>query len=201
VIAACERSGDRFHLGAAYGNRAWLWSARGEAERTVEDLRAVISIARESGQAHLERVATHNLAEHRLWEGELPEALQLARRGYALQSRAGEGKTRTDRLLLGRVLAALDKRTELAELLETFRGETGLTDDEQALLAVLRGVAFEDEEAWRLGLAALPSLFVQLRVEVGLLAARHQRLNGAMRAEIIALARTDGLWARRVAEF
>jgi len=201
VIAACERSGDRFHLGAAYGNRAWLWSARGEAERTVEDLRAVISIARESGQAHLERVATHNLAEHRLWEGELTEALQLARRGYALQSRAGEGKTRTDRLLLGRVLAALDERRELAELLETFQAEAGLTDDEEALIAVLRGVAFGDEEAWRLGLAALPSLFVQLRVEVGLLAVRHKRLNDSLRAEIIALARTDGLWARRVAEF
>ncbi|MBV8761472.1 MAG: serine/threonine-protein kinase [Deltaproteobacteria bacterium] len=201
VIAACERAGDRFHLGAAYGNRAWLWSARGLADRTVDDLRAVIAIARESGQAHLERVATHNLAEHRLWEGELHEALQLARRGYALQSRAGEGKTRADRLLLARVLAALDERAELTELLATFRGEDGLSDDEQTVLHVLHGIADRDEAEWQAGLAGLPALFVQLRVEVGHLAARHGKLTGDLRHEIVALARTDGLWARRLAEF
>ena len=83
----------------------------------------MIQLARESGQAHLERVATHNLAEHRLWEGELDEALSWRAAAYALQSRAGEGTTRPDRLLLARVLAgAAMNETELAELLETFRG-------------------------------------------------------------------------------
>jgi tetratricopeptide (TPR) repeat protein len=201
LIDNCLRTGNRFHLGAAYGNRAWLWAARGDADKTVEDLRLVIQIARESGQAHLERVVTHNLAEHRLWEGALDEALQLARRGYTLQSRAGEGKTRTDRLLLARVLAALDRRAELGELLATFANETALTDDEQTLLAVLRGVAHGGDADWNAGLASLPSLFTQLRLEVGHLAARHGHLTGPLRQEIIALARTDGLWARRVAEF
>ncbi|HSN27282.1 MAG TPA: hypothetical protein VLT45_13400, partial [Kofleriaceae bacterium] len=201
MIAGCEARGDRFHLAAAFGNRAWLWSARGQLERTASDLRLASQLARESGQAHFERVATHNLAEHRLWEGELAEALQLARRGYALQSRAGEGKTRADRLLLARVLATLDERKELAELLATFRGEEGLGDDEQTLLDLLRAIVTSDEAAWQSGLANLSTLFLQLRLEVGLLAARHGKLSGGLREEIIALARTDGLWARRVAEF
>src|SRR4029077_20652574 len=100
LIELCRERNDRFHLAAAYGNRAWLWTGRGEVHRTEEDLRSVIQLARESGQAHFERTATHNLAEHRLWENELDEALQLARRGLALQSQAGEGTTVPDRLLL-----------------------------------------------------------------------------------------------------
>jgi tetratricopeptide (TPR) repeat protein len=111
TIARCEKLGDRYHLGAALGNRAWLWSARGEIARTDEDLRNVIQIARENGNAQLERAATHNLAEHLLWEGDAETAVQLARRALALQQRAGEGTTHPDRLLLARILAARDAQS------------------------------------------------------------------------------------------
>ncbi|MDB4961453.1 MAG: hypothetical protein JWP01_1452 [Myxococcales bacterium] len=200
MIADCELRGDRFHLAAAYGNRAWLWSARGQIERTSSDLRLAIELARESGQAHFERVATHNLAEHRLWENELEDALQLARRGLALQMRAGEGSTRPDRLLLARILAALGDHAELVEVLETFAAEE-IGEDEAAVIGVLRAVvAREDAEKWGTALAATRDLFVQLRLELWQLAARQGRLSADLRATAIELATADPVWSRRVGE-
>jgi tetratricopeptide (TPR) repeat protein len=200
MIERCQANGDRFHLAAAYGNRAWLWTARGEVEKTADDLRLVIQIARENGQAQLERAATHNLGEHRLWEGKLDEALQLARRGYALQSRAGEGSTRLDRFLLARVLAALSDRTELTELLKTFDAEPDLSDADRALLAALRAAA-GDDAIWPDVVADLGELYQGMRIEIAHLAARSGKLPDPVKAEILALARTDAVWSRRLTEF
>jgi tetratricopeptide (TPR) repeat protein len=199
MIERCQASGDRFHLAAAYGNRAWLWTARGEVDKTTDDLRLVIQIARENGQAQLERAATHNLGEHLLWEGKLDEALQLARRGYALQSRAGEGSTRLDRFLLARVLAALSDRTELPELLKTFDVETDLSASDRALLTLLHAAA--GDTGWPAALAGLGELYQGMRIEIAHLAARHGQLPAAEKAEILALARTDAVWSRRLTEF
>jgi len=200
MIERCQHNGDRFHLAAAYGNRAWLWSARGQVEKTADDLRLVIQIARENGQAQLERAATHNLGEHRLWEGKLEEALQLARRGFALQSRAGEGSTRLDRFLLARVLAALSDRNELAEVLKTFDGEPDLSPADCTLLAFLRA-AGGDEASWPVALAGLSELYQGMRLEMAHLAARHGHLPAAVKDEIFSLARTDAVWSRRLTEF
>jgi tetratricopeptide (TPR) repeat protein len=199
MIERCQHTGDRFHLAAAYGNRAWLWTARGEVEKTADDLRLVIQIARENGQAQLERAATHNLGEHRLWEGKLDEALLLARRGYALQSRAGEGSTRIDRFLLARVLAAFGAHSELSELLATFTGDD-LSAADQALLALLHA-AVGDEETWPTALAGLSELYQGMRIELAHLAARRGQLPERLRHEIVALARTDAVWSRRLTEF
>ena len=98
MIPLCEAHDDRFHLGVAYANRSWLWSVQGETERCNEDLRTVIQLAREIGQAQVERIATYNLGEALLWQGSLDEALQLARRSEALQLGHGEGAAKLDQL-------------------------------------------------------------------------------------------------------
>ena len=197
LIERCTAADDRYHLGAAYGNRAWYWSARGFVDRTAQDLRLVIQLARELGQAQLERAATHNLGEHRLWEGALDDALQLARRGFALQTRNGEGTTHPDRLLLARIFAAREDRDELAEVLATFEGES-LSDEDQITLDFLRAVAREAGIADVVGRTA--SLFLQLRLELGALAARHRALPDHLRVELVVLARADPLWSARVDE-
>jgi eukaryotic-like serine/threonine-protein kinase len=199
MIERCRANGDRFHLAAAYGNRAWLWAARGEIDKTTDDLRLVIQIARENGQAQLERAATHNLGEHLLWEGKLDEALLLARRGYALQSRAGEGSTRLDRFLLARVLAALSDRSELAQVLATFEGEADLSAADRALLTLLHSAA--GDAGWPAALAGLPELYQGMRIELAHLAARRGQLPAADKEEILALARMDAVWSRRLDEF
>ncbi|MDB4954283.1 MAG: hypothetical protein JWO36_1852 [Myxococcales bacterium] len=200
MIADCQALGDRFHLAAAYGNRAWLWTARGSVDRTEADLRLVIQLAREAGQAHFERAATHNLAEHRLWQNELDEALQLARRGLALQSRAGEGSTRPDRLLLARVIAAAGPTDELRALLRSFEDESGIGVEDALVIDVLRGMT-HDPANLASALEQIRPLYVGLRLELWQLGARHGVLPPGLRDEAIALARTDPVWVRRISEF
>ena len=80
----------------------------------------------------------------------LDEALQLARRSLALQSRAGEGSTNPDRLLLARVLAARGDVAELAELLPALTGDDVSADDRA--YRIENGIArqtSEIEPRWR----------------------------------------------------
>jgi len=206
LIEDCERYGDRFHLAAAYGNRAWLWSARGEIDRIADDLRLATQLAREAGQAYMERLVTHNLAEHLLWEGKLDEALPLARRSLSLQQRAGEGSTAVDRLLLARLLAAHGDLVELREVLETFTTDERAGENEAAgdrtrdvLQVIARGNA--DADAWAMALQGTETVFVQQRLELWQLAARHGHLSPELRAQARKLAATDPVWARRLDEF
>ncbi|MBA3457423.1 MAG: protein kinase [Deltaproteobacteria bacterium] len=205
LMADCEEQGDRFHLAVAYGNRAWLWSARGEIDRIAEDLRFATQLAREAGQAYMERNVTHNLAEHLLWDNQLDEAIQLARRGLALQQRAGEGATSLDRLLLARVLAARGELPELREVLATFSVDERAGDDEAAsdkTIEVLHAIASAaDAAGWSRALHGIESVFVQMRLELWQLAKRHGQLSDDLCASARQLARTDPVWARRVGEF
>ncbi len=191
MLDRCHAHGDRFHLAAAYGNRAWISSARGDIDRSHEDLRLVIQLARESGQAHFERVATYNLGEDRLWEGALDEALQLAKRSFALQSRAAEGTTQPDRMLLARVHAARGEASELAQVLATFAGEA-VGDDDRVYLDVLASAPADI-------LAATEALGVPQRLELGHLV--RARATTAERAALRALAETHPIWVRRCNEF
>jgi tetratricopeptide (TPR) repeat protein len=201
LIERCDQRGDRFHLGAAYGNRAWLWSALGEVDRTAEDLRLVIQLAREVGHAMLERAATYNLAEDRFWQGAVDEATQLARRSIALQQSHGESATRFDRLLLARILAARLERPELAELLAKLATEES-SDDERVVLATLQAVASDaDAATWESVLASVDVLDPAQRLELSHLAARAGHLTGARRTEILALVNVDPIWSRRIGEF
>ncbi|HUS28727.1 MAG TPA: protein kinase, partial [Kofleriaceae bacterium] len=200
MIADCVARADRWHLAAAYGNRAWLWSARGEIDRTEQDLNAVIQLARESGQAHFERVAAHNLAEHKLWRAQLDDALGLARRGLSLQSQAAEGSTRPDRMLLARVFAARGELAELSEVLATFDREDDLADEERVTIAILRAIAAGDRDALAAALSGLDGVFAQMRLELASLAARQGALPPELRQGLIELAKTDPLWAARIGE-
>ena len=195
VIAACERCDDRFHLIAAYINRAWLWSARGQIERVAESLRVVVQLAREAGLAFLERAATYNLAEDRLWHGDAAEALALAHRSLALQQSHGEGTTRLDRILLARIHAARHERRELAAMLATIPRDE-LTEDEARILTAIEAITRADHE-----LPPLDELAVPLRLELLHLAAGYDRLTPAQRARARALAITDPIWSRRAHDF
>ena len=198
AIVLCEETSDRFHLGAAYNNRTILWSARGDIEKVASDLRVVIQLAREAGQAFVERAATYNLAEDRLWLGELDEALALARRSFALQSSHGEGTTRLDEMLLARIHAARGDGAELAALLgELARHD--LDDDERCIVGVLRSL--DDANALRRALDDTAPLGSSQRLEMFALAASRHRLADEHRTLARALAQQDPIWSRRLEAF
>ncbi|MDQ3368874.1 MAG: hypothetical protein M3680_25905, partial [Myxococcota bacterium] len=200
TIAMCEESGDRFHLGAAYNNRTLLWSARGEIERVAGDLRVVIQLAREAGQAFVERAATWNLAEDRLWQGALDEALLLGRRSLALQQGHGEGSTRLDEMLLARIYAARGQRSELATTLAAVTLHA-LDDDERRLAAVLQAsIADEGLAAWDRALDDAKALPPPYQLEMLHLAARQGGLSPERREYLRTLAEADPIWSRRLAE-
>jgi serine/threonine protein kinase/tetratricopeptide (TPR) repeat protein len=203
LIASCTRRDDAFHLAAAYGNRAWLWSARGAVERTADDLRHASRLARESGQAFLERGATHNLAEQLMWTGDLDEALALARRSLSLQQQSGE-PTGIDRVLVARVLAARGDIPALREVLTTFSGDDAFGENDAAhtqTLRVLSALANNgDTYVWKAALADTGALYAQLRLELWHLASVHGQLPSEMREQALVLAAADPLWRRRVGE-
>jgi hypothetical protein len=201
LIAQCEQRDDRAHIGFAFANRAWLWSAKGQVERTVEDLRCVIQVARELGQATVERIGTYNLAEDRLWEGELDEALHLSHRCLALQRGHGEGTTTFDRLLIARILAARGERRELASMLASLEADD-VSEDDALTLEVLRAVASgAAAPKWDEVLAASDRLAPAQRLELAWLAARHGQLSGVRRITVRELASRDPIWSRRIEEF
>lgn len=117
VIDLCERTGDRFHLCTAYGNRVLLWQ-RKDRHRGLEDLRRAVELARELGHAQLERTAQLNLAELLLWSDELAQALIAARRARELELRFYGRHPPDDALLVGRILAAEGERSEIRPLLD-----------------------------------------------------------------------------------
>ena len=198
LIEACVRDDDRFHLGAAYANRMILWTLWGKVERVEADLRTVIQLAREVGQATLERIATHNLAEQRLWQGALDEASNLARRGLSLQRGHGEGPTWADELLLARILAARGDVAETAALLaEISRHDIG--DDNRVIVGVLECcLGSRGAEVWVDRLAgADAALSEDVRLELASLAQRYGALPPDKLADIRALASRHPVWSRR----
>jgi tetratricopeptide (TPR) repeat protein len=103
VIALAESAGDALHLCAALGNRAFLWSARGEVQRCVADLSRACEIARQLGHPWTERNALINLAEVLYWAGREEEALPLLARARLLEERFGERPVYEAALLLARI--------------------------------------------------------------------------------------------------
>ncbi|HET9620738.1 MAG TPA: protein kinase [Kofleriaceae bacterium] len=198
LIAVCERNDDRFHLGAAYANRMVLWIFRGEVERVEADLRTVIQLAREAGQAALERIATHNLAEQRLWQGALDEAINLARRGLSLQRGHGEGSTWPDELLLARILAARGAVAETRALVSQIKRQE-IGDNNRVLIGVLE-CWFSDAApaVWARWLArADETMSEDLRLELAALAHRSHALPSSRVAAMRELASRHPVWSRR----
>lgn len=153
LIALCEKTGDRFHLCAAYSNRGAVWDSPARAAR---DLAQAIQLARELGQPVLERSAAHNLADLLYRQGQHDEALALARRSYDLQRFFPE-PTHVDALLGARILAALEDFAGVAEMIEQARDlaeSLPLTHSENIILGMLQRLLDEqagaphDREAW-----------------------------------------------------
>jgi tetratricopeptide (TPR) repeat protein len=198
LIEACVRNDDRFHLGAAYANRMILWTLWGRVERVEADLRTVIQLAREVGQATLERIATHNLAEQRLWQGALDEAVNLARRGLSLQRGHGEGPTWADQLLLARILAARGDVAETEVLLaEISKHDIGA--DNRVIVGVLECcLATGAPELWEARLANADAVVSEdVRLELASLAQRYGALPPDKLADVRALASRHPVWSRR----
>jgi tetratricopeptide (TPR) repeat protein len=200
LIARCSVHDDLFHLCAAYGNRVWLWSANGMIDRAAEDLRLTIQVAREAGLPGLERVATWNLAEDRLWQGSLEEALRLARRSLALQSGHGDDNL-VDRVLLARVLAARADHAELDGLVRGLR-EEGFEGADLAMIELLQAAVVDAPvERWHELLAQIGTLEAGAQLELLHLAARHHSLHDDARGTIAALVASAPIWAPRIHEF
>jgi len=153
---------------------------------------------KEIGKERTVLLSTHNLAEDWLWQGALDEALQLARRGLAIQRGHGEGDDNLDLLLLARVLAARDDREELATMLSLLVVDH-LSDADRRVLAVLGCVRDRaGHDAWQVALAGITELPSDLRLELAHLALREGHLEPPLRAELHEVASKHPIWARRV---
>ncbi|WP_437910633.1 protein kinase [Sorangium sp. So ce327] len=127
VIERCERVGDRLHLGIALMNRLTLRLVREDPEGAQGDLRTAVALARELGNAYLERGPAHNLAELLYWSGELAEALPLAVRAFELQQRFFQATPVPDyALLVARILAARGELAAAARHLDWAREQCDL---------------------------------------------------------------------------
>ncbi len=197
LIEMCKVGNDRFHLGVAYANRAWLWSKRGDVDQTAQDLRLVIQVAREGGQPMLERIATYNLAEDRLWQGSVDESLQLAQRSLAIQRGYGEGSIAFDQLLIARVLAARGDVAELETLVSALQ-TADLSPSDQLVLDVLRCVSERrDFQHWQPALLAAQSLSSDMRLELAHVALLNKALAPELRSDLRALATQHPIWSTR----
>jgi tetratricopeptide (TPR) repeat protein len=202
LIEVCERHDDRFHLGAALANRMVLWTLGGQVDRVEADLRSVIQLAREAGHPTLERTATHNLAEQRLWQGALDEAANLARRGLSLQRGHGEGSTWVDELLLARILAARGDLGETHALLGGIaQHATELDEANRVIVEVLSCcTAPTSPDVWASRLASADRVLSDdVRLELGSLAKRHHALPPDKLAALRLLATRHPVWSRRQA--
>ena len=198
LIEVCERSDDRFHLAAAYANRMVLWTLSGQVERVEADLRAVIQLAREAGFPTIERIAAHNLAEQRLWQGVFDEAANLARRALSLQRGHGEGPTWLDQLLLARIFAARGDLGETRSLLAEIAAPD-IGDDNRVIVGVLtcctRPTPAADWAAWLTRADAV--LSEDVRLELAALAQQNHVLPPDKLAGLRALATRHPVWSRR----
>jgi tetratricopeptide (TPR) repeat protein len=200
VIVLCEASNDRFHLAGAYINRAWLWTARGTVERVADDLRVVIDLARETGHPWVERAATHNLAENRLWQGELEDAFRLARRALALAQSHAEANTSVDQMLIARIQAAQGRSDDLRNTIAGIVA-TELLEEDRVMLEVLHAVVNRvDGAAWERALAGVEGLSSTQRIEMARLAATLYPMGDRRAEELASLKRANPIWARRKTE-
>ena len=202
LIARCRANDDMFHLCGAYTNRNWLWSVTGALDRSADDLRLVIQVAREGGLPTIERAATYNLGEDRLWQGALDEALRLARRSFALQAAHGEGgDTLPDRMLLARVHAARGEHDEVRELLAGFAGEE-FEDADEAFLGILTAsLVATPRHVWEALLARTAGTDPATRLEQHHLLSRQYAPTDAERALVKDLLAAAPIWAPRAHEF
>jgi eukaryotic-like serine/threonine-protein kinase len=190
---ACLRSGDRFHFAALLVNRISLWSARGDIGRGEKDLRDAIHLAREHGQAMIERSGSYNLAEVLLWRNQLKESFALAERSLSLQERYGSRAAIPDLLLLLRVAAARNERGLVSQRLSELPEDLNPVDEcfRTALVTWLHPTM----EGWRQVLAEADRLLeIDQTIELGALAMVTGMLDPETVKDYRARAQRNPLW-------
>ncbi|MBK7534951.1 MAG: protein kinase [Myxococcales bacterium] len=194
---AYRRSKDDFHFGALLVNRIMLWSARGEIERGIKDLREAIRYAREHGQAALERGGSYNLAEELLWSNQFEDAFKHAQRSKTLQERHGTTSAVTDMLLVLRIAAARKDREMVAQGLATI---PALLDPPDRCFrdALANWLDPRLEESLRLLTEAEAVLDSQQAVEVGWLVLATGMLDNATSQSFYARARRSRVWRTNI---
>ncbi|MBI4512084.1 MAG: protein kinase [Deltaproteobacteria bacterium] len=125
LLSRCSRTGDRLHACVCLINRGRIWLEKRNHDRYVEDVRTAMILAREIGNAQLERVATFNLAEVLHWKGDAPGARSLCVRAQKLEALfRGESAIPHEALLLARLAVAAgdpeEARRHLAWIRERF---------------------------------------------------------------------------------
>jgi tetratricopeptide (TPR) repeat protein len=151
AVALCENRGDRLHLGAALGNRAQLWIGRQDHDRLIADLRRLLELAREMGNARMEQQAQVHLARYLHWLGEREAAERHARSAIAIDEyMTGQLQRPEAELILARVLVARGRRQEASDQLRVIeRRRAGARSQGYAELELLPSeqVQFEMVEA------------------------------------------------------
>jgi len=141
VIRLCTEAEDRLHLSVVYVNRATLWITQKLRERSMDDLRRAIQLAREVGNPLSECIATNNVAEFLHWLGEADEALVMTRRVRVLEQRFMERPVADGSLLLARIQATRGDFDEAAQCVRWISEHCRPTDSEpsrQAFFEMMR---------------------------------------------------------------
>ena len=122
LLALCDVTGDRFHLGVAYLNRVALRSQQRRLREGVDDAARATEIARELGNVMLERCAALNRADAHYYLGELDEAESWIRHSAAVRDKVYEHFLPEEPLLLARIAArrgdTTTARAQIAALYE-----------------------------------------------------------------------------------
>ena len=123
VIAACEQHGDYQHLAAALNNRIFVWMARAEVDKAIQDLERVLEISRELGLPQIELRTQNNLAECLFFRGDVDVALKHTLRAVEIGERIGFGITSVamTHTLRGRIQIYRGDTAEARVVVETLR--------------------------------------------------------------------------------
>ncbi|ATB42118.1 protein kinase [Cystobacter fuscus] len=156
VIAACERRGDRLHLGSAINNRRNLWVAREDLQSALRDQERVMQLGRELGMVGWEYFAEYNMGELLYQAGDTQAALPHITRAIELERRNPEVAPRPSALLLeARVLAFSGEDARAREVFtavcqEVERGGARFSPSEEVLLQSVELATREaSAEEWR----------------------------------------------------
>ena len=106
VIALCQRSGDRFHLAVAHGNRVPLWIQTRRYEEARRDLERAMTLARGIANFRVESYSSLNLAMLLFWDDDLERARELSLRALDLERRFEPRPVPDASLLMARIEAA-----------------------------------------------------------------------------------------------
>lgn len=161
-VPLCVERRDDLYRASMLINRTYLWTARGDVTRLLQDLDDARELARRLGNANLERHAVINLAWYLHWSGRSAEAEPHARRALALDDlRLREDVYRPEsKVLVARLRWAQSDQAGCRALVDEIRRQQAWATREgktEALLVPSERVMFDmvllaldgaDNDAW-----------------------------------------------------